>query len=431
MPTVTLLSVGILCAVAVLMRQPWRQVWVFPSGRVLGLEGVTFTHGHQHQRAVGQWWQKALGPLLPPELRPREITVGAPSGPNRSSLIFWFSIQKEARPLPRSAQAAQLRLASEPYPCAEATDETGDTVGPQSGARLNALRQEGAYIIPVEVFPRRGREVRLRFNRRDRNLPAVEFRIPNPVPDPYPVWRPEAFPIHRRTDDFSCTLTSLVTGLGDIESNERAVPGVPPLTRATFRMRRGTLATREWEPVGVTLSDATGNVLSFEDEALIRRGNEQSLYFRGALSLREAAWKLRVELSRTATASFSPEESWTVRGVAVPAARQSTPSGEVVTRKGVRVRFLELAGTDRAWYKPRVRLTVEGRMDDLRLTVRARDQKGRVYAGYGTSTHGRQQLRKTRCDYFLNLPPDARVLDLTFAVHRSRYVEFLARPTPP
>lgn len=232
-------------------------------------------------------------------------------------------------------------------------------------------------------------------------------------------------------DDFTCTLEELITGLKGIKEDAPAVPGLPLYTRATFRMNRAGRVIRDWEPVGATLSDATGNVLSSEYDALTRRGGKQYYYFPGGLSPREAAWKLRVELSRTALARFTPAESWTVRGVAVPGPSSATRSGEVVSRNGVRVRFLELAGTDRVWYKPRVRLQVEGHMGDLRLTVGAQDQNGRLYAGYGITTYGRQQLRNRQYDYFLNLPPDARVVDLTFALHRSRYVEFLARPALP
>lgn len=177
-------------ALVVLVRQPWRQVRALPNGLTLGLDGVTFTEGNPHQRNVGQWWQKAFEPLLPPDLQPREITVGAPSGPNRSGLVCWFTVHKPERRPPPRASFTQLQLwsASGPYPCVETVDENGDTVGPLTGARLQTVRgPKGVLIIPLEAFPRRGRDVRLRFYRRESPVPAAEFRFPNPAPGPHPI----------------------------------------------------------------------------------------------------------------------------------------------------------------------------------------------------------------------------------------------------
>src|SRR4029450_2874193 len=116
-------------------------------------------------------------------------------------------------------------------------------------------------IVQLPVFPRRGRKVILRLYDERRGGKIAEFSAPNPTPGPHPTWTPESFPITRREDDLAFSLTKLILN----ESyDEKAAPNYGLHYRAFFLIPRRDQSTREWAPVSVIISDATGNRISEE-----------------------------------------------------------------------------------------------------------------------------------------------------------------------
>ena len=152
-------------------------------------------------------------------------------------------------------------------------------------------------------------------------------------------------PVTKRDGDLEFMLTDLTTGLtpkdvaadsrreltttyGSLVSRSRE----SSWTRASFRITRGGKPETAWEPVGVSLSDATGNAFTAYFRAPFRDGDRARLYFGGTLWPDEPAWKLKVTFARAH--GFAPAELWTVPGIPVPEAGDSGYPAASTTRRG-------------------------------------------------------------------------------------------------
>ncbi len=294
-----------------------------------------------------------------------------------------------------------------------------------------------AHQFPA--FPRRGQRVRFRFYQfgaRGTWEPLGEVAVPNPDPGPHPRWTAQPLPLTRAADGVDFTLESLQTGLGPMGTDRPAAPGEQPGTRVVVRAsREGKPAP--WEPVDLTISDATGNRWTGGASSRQDRGpGRNALQMSAALPSGEPAYRVGVRLARTA--GFGPEELWTVRGLPVPA-RGKTVKLEREERVGevlLQVRGLTgpggtMAGSDISYTSSQAALHLhvvlptglpEARRPRIDL-VRVVDDRGRAVrvAGYSSSEK----------DYAFDLAvePGMRTLDATFAVHRPVQVEFLAAAT--
>jgi hypothetical protein len=121
-------------------------------------------------------------------------------------------------------------------------------------------------------------------------------------------------------------------------------------TRAAFRITHRGRPTKEWEPVDSLMTDATGNVYGYSKWNQEVKAETVRVQLAGGLPGREAAWKLRVGFGRRATARFAPDESWTVRRLAVPVRGQSISTELATVRKGATLRLLDLSwGSTSRW----------------------------------------------------------------------------------
>jgi hypothetical protein len=166
----------------------------------------------------------------------------------------------------------------------------------------------------------------------------------------------------------------------------------------------------------------------------------------------EAAWKLRIELSRTN--GFEPEELWTATGLPVPAedsnlaaaassvVRSSlqantppvgltnSPSVFSTNINGCSIR-LELGRTKASGGKSEqsssditLSVSIEQIPNDVRLNlVSVSDENGRT-----VRIKSSNEWLRWGSSFHLTVPPDATRLDCTFAYHKSRFVEFVAAP---
>ncbi len=130
----------------------------------------------------------------------------------------------------------------------------------------------------------------------------------------------------------------------------------------------------------------------------------------------ERAWKLEPAFVREHT--FDPDELWTLRSVRVPGAGEVTGAGPTFSKDGGVLRFLGMSGTT-------VKVSMERKVPGLRVTlVRATDDQGRPVRRRVAFWEGNPYAATLE-------PPRGRSLDLTFAVYRTRKVEFLAAPVRP
>jgi hypothetical protein len=282
----------------------------------------------------------------------------------------------------------------------------------------------------LQTFPRRGSVIHVRFFDEQSRRPIGDFVIPNPNPGPHPTWTPETLPIARADRPPSVSLISLQSGIRGRKPVQPTSPGDPDYNRASFQIQENGKYTRDWEPVALTFSDATGNQADNLISRVRRNRDETSLDFENRLCPEESAWKLRFEFSRTARAHLAPNEYFDVRDVPVPAPNKKTGASREATVQGVRIRFDGVTGRDRHWFRPRVHATLLTPLGDHRLTVLATDQKGRTFAAYDSMNDGLSPRKRTEYGLYLNLPPDAKTLHLRIGVHRSRFFEFTARATP-
>jgi hypothetical protein len=392
------------------------QVQRLPGGTI-ELEAVTY--GQEHRLVQGSYWQRLLAPLLPPGLQIRLLgTVHAWRGSGPGEMVFWTTW----RPPPG-------------YRAHFGTAVVFDEHGCQFGTvhYLEPPEKDGHVTFRVaRVTPRRGAWIGLRlrpWRASTGEAPLAEFRAANPAPGPYPTWTPEPLPVTKRAGDLTVTLTRLLTGLK--HGGPDVVPD-PEWTCANFRIAQHGRPTKEWAPIEIPLSDATGNVNVPESGNQYEHAGELHLAFQDGLCSNESAWKLRVECSRTA--GFAPPDQWTVRGVAVPKPGAVAHSTSSATRHGVELRLIGIAGIGASfpdggptdWDPPSVHVRARSPLDGKHLMlVRATDDRGREVSTFSSGSTDRDRYSSG-----LKIPAGASSLDLTFAVHPSRFVEFLARPVP-
>jgi hypothetical protein len=428
-PTLVLVALAALAlmlggtAWALLQVPPPLQVARLPDGTELRLEAVTM--GREHRYVGGPRWRRLLARVLPSGWLDRTgWKVHSYRTLQAGTLVFWTT-----RPMPLNALAGPQDWPSIVF------DEHGCQT--KSFTVLNwqdLVSSRMTEAFGALAYPRRGQTVGLRVGSPvgvgTAPTPA-EFRVTNPAPGPYPVWRPEPMPIARRDGEMTFTLTGLTTGLeGPGPTLQRAAPGKPIWSRASFHITESDRPSDGWTVAGLTLSDATGNEVQPDAFSQYRHEGRAHFALKGGLCAEEPAWKLRAEFAQTR--GFEPGDLWVVRGVPIAKRGRLVDTRVSFTRHGVTARLLGIAGSAAQAPNgmamggfPAAYVQAPARLKGLHLTlVQARDDRGRTI----------QSTRTGTADvgwYSFSLPAhtDARSVDLTFALHRSRFAEFVARPS--
>jgi hypothetical protein len=414
---------------------------------VLRLEAVTY--GDQHRFVKGRYWQRLLAPLLSPALQQLSgatvYTYRIVSPRNVRPLVFWFWLSPNSSP----------RTIMRPVAPDEHGSELANTAFPMA---LPPATSDNVQCCALLAFPRRGARVRLRFTGSGGAREDPEFTISNPTPGPHPVWTAAPLPISKRDGERVFTLTGFTTGHA-APAEAPAVQRDKPWTRCTFQVTAHGRPGRQWEPVGVTLSDATGNTIwprmAAGDAVQSQAGGAAQYAFPAGLLADESAWKLRAEF--VPTAGFTPSDLWTVRNLALSTRTNETPTTQVVAeRHGSRVRFrLQLSrGPDhsgRFWVNVRLASLPSGlRVGLVRVTgsdggpLRQRllgaNPRSIFLPGgdffedslsivHPTGTSAIISQGAVERVYQLDAPREPQWLDLTFVVLKSRFVEFVVRPS--
>ena len=315
--------------------------------------------------------------------------------------------------------------------------------GKPLGPWLDVGAEREIEVITVTAFPRRGQSVILRLFGKCGEEDLGEFIAPNPTPGPHPIWTPESLPIKKQDGNLTFLLTGLTTGSDYM--GRRIKLAETPLTRASFRITENGKLTKDWAPVQIVISDATGNLLTHEipsplkDESHYKNG-EAVINFNKMLCADET-WKLRVEFTQTPGSQFPADQLWALRGLGIPANDTVVFSNEATVKNGCTLRLLGIGGPGvRRWrlnsatsskdIEVRARLSLP--CENIRLNLLATDDHGRKFIGSitGYSDIAGDNEREFSFN-FSNLPSDARTLDLTFAISTSRYAEYLVKPSVP
>jgi hypothetical protein len=301
------------------------------------------------------------------------------------------------------------------------TDEAGLTVADFGALQLGATNGATGLRLDFGAFPRQGKSLRLVGRHFDPTnqayQPVLELELPNPRPRPAgagagPV---PALPQTARDGPLEFTLVAFETGLARHSGFARtpAPPGEEPTARLDFLARSSGVPNRDWFPLNVRIADPEGHALSSYPIDWLGSQNGWVLKVQSAPWAGQA-WRLRVEFSRNN--EFAPGELVKFSGL-----RVGGQAGVAVDRRGrvgereVELRFLRF-GKPQDWeWKADARLVRRETGVSLTL-VEARDQRDR-------------KLWRHPRHLTFRAWPDSETVDLTFAVHSSRFGEFVAEPT--
>jgi hypothetical protein len=434
---------------------PWQRL---PDGSQIRVLGTTY--GTKHRIVEGQTWQRLLLPIWPQVTPPMAVTrsgvfpVPLSGGvlpiTSRTTLLGGLSQEYET-PKPRLVVWLRYRDAQNRWGgrLFRGEDEHG------CPCFCNSLQSpdygDGGSRIALEfnTLPRHSSTLRLRPV--DQSLAALTyppFSVPLPNLGPQPVWQPQPLPQPAQNGPFKARMLGWVP--------RQLVP------MAEFAVGSGGKADLGWEPVTLTVSDATGNALtSFREQQY--QPDPRRFQFLG-LCTRETAWKLHTEFAPAPRPrpAGRPDRNWSPAPAAAPSwrwiAKIRSPRAERAMIGGPYLRRPELmmeivtaavAGpaSDPGWGTGPLRCAaVRVRLSDTRETVRL--TLVRVTDERGRSTVPTWQESPLEKQWDSNLPrpsqlfrpgtqernfvlpalPNAKTLRLEFVAHRVVPVDFLVVP---
>jgi len=410
-------------------RYPVRRL---PDGSELAVIKIAFTNGYSYRYYRGTRFRRILNDVVPVLWKLR-LGIQNPGGggfrfgdTNLTSL-FLVTTQK-GRSASSSINLERIHVVDQDGSTFEATwdaitlNEPGEIV---QGWRFKA-------------FPRRAKTVRCRFIYKDSSgnyTNAAEIEIPNPASGSYPKWTPEVMPLKKNDGDLSVTLLDFVAGIhreGDVLPQNIWYWIGRTTTRAEFDVEQAGKKTPPWKIQSLLISDATGNRWKpgLEEPIGAPPGERLGAEFIGALWPSEPAWKLRVEFSRTN--DFAADELWTPPEISVPAPNQVLTLGSSYEVKGGQLQIVALGGVGAELQEP-FRVMGDGKSVNLALTFSSHDFRltlARAVDNEGQSIPFREPspwLESERC-FALEMPGKTKSITATFAIHRSRFVEFIVKP---
>jgi len=343
-----------------------------------------------------------------------------------------------------------------------------------------------------QAFPRHEKKFRLRlYDFQNNFLAEFIVPNPAPLLKPRTDWAVQSLPIVKQDGEVAFTLTEIKTKLHADRAqtnlfNLNYLPEILPM----FQVAEHGEPTGEWEVVDKDWSDASGNLASrWQPQAAWLCPREPAwrltAKFCGSESSRYASnscWVIH-NLAVPAPGQFvslgatQSLQGVTLEAIALTGAGDITYSNNVLTQaldssnaSGTFSMSTSGQSSPAGWFMlyklhtsvPHLAVRLSHMTDDQRLTLRATDNLGRNF--YADQTQGRpaNQVKGTAKSFrltrirpqgrpvdpekgadipyilggsydqlqflFLNLPEDAKTLDLTFCIHHTRTVEFIFKP---
>jgi hypothetical protein len=327
--------------------------------------------------------------------------------------------------------------------------DKADTACVQTYGRNYGNGRQGNEIVAVQLdaFPRRQGKFYLRVQENSnggQEMSDQKFVIRNPARGSSAKWYPDALPNTQSDDDLEVTLTKLVFGAGTIFNRDQDNPDDPVNkgVAATYRVERNGKPVTNWQSVSVETTDATGNHVNGWCNTQWN-GDEGVTTYQWGLWPDEPAWKIRFEFSQQS--DFTDNELWTVKNIPLQPGRQQDFWNYNNRRNNTNSVFAEtdLNGfhlkifpatqfTDQQQGNGQINggLRVQATPSlpaGMRLTLaKVTDNQGQEIQSYNFGTSG--DGRSTTCGYQLRDIGDATNLNFTVALHKSRFVEFTAKP---
>jgi hypothetical protein len=359
------------------------------------------------------------------------------------TLVVWIESQYKSMQYPNY----QLLIYDPAHTaCVSAWQRTGNSI-------RNGLNVQGFVL---DAFPRRGSKIVLRVadwgNGGGMRPAKGEFVISNPGPRSFPDWTPDALPNTQSDGDLDVTLTKCSWGKSELMfGNMNASPGDPMRNAVSvvLHTEQGGNVVTNWQPVAIVTSDATGNHTGLNSWSNSRSTNgDASMSYQWGLWPEEKAWKLRVEMSRDS--GFSNDEEWAISNLPVGKGDWSqlwnynnnmrgmnhhaeTPFAET-TLQGVHLKIFpaiqlnQNVGMGNNQTLGGFHIVADpGLPDGFRMSlIEATDENGHKLQTYGFGPNG-----NGNGNYVFQLPDirNSKSLNLTIAIHQSRFVEFAVKPS--
>lgn len=482
-----------LCVGLVVFSLTNRREKAFPDGSVIRIEKVAFGHQEHFELGtaldklkgfVERFWRAKFGPVqtfFPGHSSwwNNSVWNNSVMHSNEPALYIYVSRRKTGQGYQNvNARTAQLIDADG---CIYTPTQSG---GWNDGLNIQATNGMGYSVgwFRFEAFPRRDRRFRLLLYEDPANwtwpqpkAKPLEFTVANPAPPPKAAGCvAEPLPITHTQDNLAITLASLA-----IKSNQFGLYGFeamnPKILEARYSFKEDGRPSSNWVAKDAELYDSSGNFAS---------GNFVSPQ---CLCLREAAWKLVVKFYGNEDARAASNATWKLPGLAIPAAGQHIALDRTNSLQGVSVRLAAFGGSGDFTYSNNLALTAKvlekpldynstsiiswpssgpfqtthatfdlhtksphlvleiGKLhDDQRFTVRAVDDQGRefyahkVYGEFDSPSrnkHPRPLYLENWNDsegsfLILDLPANAKTVDLFICVHTCRTAEFIFKPPP-
>jgi len=330
-----------------------------------------------------------------------------------------------------------------------AYDKAGTACVQTYGRNYSGGRQgNGIVAVQFDAFPRRQGKFVVRVQEQGnggQEMSEQKFVISNPVRKSFPTWTAESLPATKEDEDVSVTLTKLVFGADTTYNRNQDNPDDPANkgVQMTYHVERNGKAVSNWQPMSVETTDATGNHVSGWANTQWN-GDEGVTTYQWGLWSDEPAWKVRAEFSQQS--DFIPEEQWTVQNIPLQPGRQQDfwnfgnnnrrNTNSVFAEKdlnGVHLKiFPATQFTDQNYGNGQMGggLHIQATPSlpaGMRMTlVKLTDDQGQDLQNYNSGSSGNGT--STTYGYQLQNIAGATNLNLTIALHKSRFVEFTAKP---
>jgi hypothetical protein len=427
---VSVLIAGIAAGAFLWLRKP--QVIIFSDGSKVTLLGMDYGKLHVPPNV------KASAAPKNPALLQRS---GSSFATADDTLVIWIRQQYDSR----QYHNFQYYL----------YDKAGTACVGDSGMNYDIRGRQNNRVVGVEfsAFPRRQGKFLLAVQENgngSQEMADQKIVIRNPARGPFSKWTAEPLPAAKEDDDLSVTLTRLVFGADTTYHRNQDNPDDPVNkgVQATFNVSRNGQPVTSWQPVSVETSDATGNHVSGWIGGNQWQNDEDAATYQFGLWPDEAAWKVKFEFSQQS--DFAGNELWTVQNIPVQPGRQqdfynfarNSRTSAVVAEtdlNGIHLKILPVKQfTDMPPNsQPQGGLTIQtdpALPDGMRLTLVKLTDDQTNDVGYWDNGSGRyinNNINITYCRYALRDLGGATNLNLTLALHKSRFVEFTVKPAKP
>lgn len=431
---------GVACLIVLATRNSQRlPAWVtLPDGSSVRIIAATYGTNHVIGSKLGQYisdlpvgLQNIFKRVLGHRALPMQKTATPPE------LLVWIDRQTNSATAPMAAAGYFEAV-------------LGDGSNFISGSQNYLSFAPWSQIQPInfELLPRRDAMVYLNIfyhNPQGNANLCASIPFPNPLYREYPQWQPEKLPLTKVAGDLEVTLNYVETGHDNNMTwrsrrggGEEAIYGTNRTdgrnyTQVDLKLRPLTNTNEEWHVAGVEISDATGN--RSRNSSMSWGGSDTSasgFAFMPSLWAGEKAWKLRIDLKRTA--GFRPDELLVFTDVSLGELNHTNVVGWHTNSNGVDVTFKSVVRraplTNNSWSSSQLS---EIKLTNSSLPAGMYFDLLRVVWNTGkTNNPQSSSWSDTERSYgFREVPTNAQTADFVFVIQKSRTVEFIVKPELP